>query len=47
MTLALALIFFGLLLMYGGIKGLSVRRLLLGNAATPSQRPASVERPGG
>lgn len=45
MTLSLALIFFGLLLMYGGIKGLSIRKLLLGDATTTSSRPAPVERP--
>ena len=44
MTLALALVLFGLLLMYAGIKGLSVRRLLVGDSTTQSETPEPVER---
>lgn len=44
MTLALALVLLGLLLIYAGIKGLSVRRLLMGDASTPSKKPAPVAR---
>lgn len=44
MTLALALVLFGLMLIYGGIKGLSIRQLLLGNATAPSRTPAPVQR---
>ena len=44
MTLALALVLFGLLLIYAGIKGLSVRRLLLGDSSMKSKTPATVER---
>lgn len=44
MTLALALILFGLLLIYGGIKGLSIRKLLVGDARTQSRTPAPVVR---
>jgi len=43
MTLALALILFGLLLIYGGIKGYSIRQLLLGKAGHPSTKPAPAE----
>lgn len=45
MTLALALILFGLLLMYAGIKGLSIRRLLLGDATTKSNLPTPARNP--
>lgn len=44
MTLALAVIYLGLLLVYAGVKGLSLRRLLLGDATVPSERPAGVAR---
>lgn len=44
MTLALALVLVGLLLMYAGIKGLSLRRLLVGDASTPSELPETARK---
>ena len=44
LTLALGLVLLGLLLIYAGIKGKSVTSLLLGDASTPSKKPASVKR---
>lgn len=44
MTLALALVLIGLLLVYAGIKGKSIRALLMGDASTPSKRPEPVQR---
>lgn len=44
MTLAVSLVLLGLLLIYAGVRGLSVRSLLLGDARTPSGRPETVER---
>ena len=43
MTLALGLVLLGLLLIYAGIKGESVRMLLVGKVG-PSQVPAGVTR---
>lgn len=37
MTLGLALILFGALLVYAGVKGLSVRRLAVGDNSTQAQ----------
>lgn len=39
MTLALALILAGSLLVYAGVTGQSVRELLLGRAGVPSTQP--------
>jgi hypothetical protein len=39
-TLALALILFGLMLIYAGVKGYSIGGLLMGKAGTPSTKPA-------
>lgn len=44
MTLPLALVLLGSLLIYAGIKGLSIRQLLVGDNSTASQRPREVER---
>lgn len=44
MTLALAIVLLGLLLIYAGIKGRSLRRLLVGDASTPSKKPEPVQR---
>lgn len=44
MTLALALILAGILLIYAGIKGESIRELLVGRAGVRSQKPQAVER---
>lgn len=44
MTLALALVLLGTLLVYAGVKGKSVRSLLVGDSSTPSSRPAAVQR---
>lgn len=44
MTLALALILVGALLMYAGVTGQSVRALLVGKSGVPSSRPATVAR---
>lgn len=44
MTLPLALILAGALLMYAGVTGKSVRALLLGDNQTPSKKPAAVTR---
>lgn len=43
MTLAMAMILLGLLLVYAGLKGRSIRELLVGNI-TPSQKPEAGRR---
>ena len=44
MTLALALVLLGMLLMYAGIRGRSLRRMLLGDLGAPSALPEPVAR---
>jgi hypothetical protein len=43
-TLALALVLLGALMIYAGIKGRSITRLLMGDASTPSKKPEPVQR---
>lgn len=44
MTLAMAMILVGLLLIYAGIKGRSPLAILAGGKVKPSKRPAAVTR---
>lgn len=44
MTLGLALVLLGALLIYAGIQGKSIRSLLFGDSTTPSKTPAPAER---
>lgn len=44
MTLGLAILLAGALLMYAGIRGLSLRRLLIGDSTVSSSLPEGVSR---
>lgn len=44
MTLGLAAVLLGALLIYAGIKGRSIVALLGGDSTTPSRKPAPTER---
>lgn len=44
MTLGLAILLLGALLMYAGITGRSLRALLGGDSTTPSRKPTGVKR---
>ena len=44
MTLALALVLVGALLIYAGVTGQSVRSLLVGKSGVPSSRPRGATR---